>query len=223
MGGAAGGEIASNLAVQTFLQTARQELRSGTRNPDHIRNSLQRAAAAANRTVRMRGRYDSALRGRGTTLVAVCVEASTAHMVNVGDSRAYLIRGGEARQVTEDHSYVAESVRRGVMTVEEAEQSPMHSVITRAIGAEDDVNPDVFSLGLETDDVLLLASDGLTRHLSDADIATIVSTPGQSAVECCRRLIEMAKDDGGSDNITCLVIRVRDEAHASSGSVRPYR
>ena len=209
MGGAAGGEVASNLAVQTFLQTAKQELAATTAmNGERNRNALWRAAQAANRSVHLRAEYDTQYRGMGTTLVAARLDGGKVCLVNVGDSRAYIVRGGAARQVTQDHSYVAESVRRGLMTEEQAEQSTYQSVITRAVGVEDSVEPDLYEEELEDGDVLLLSSDGLTRHVTAEQIAKVLSAPDRSAVEGCRVLIEMAKDGGGSDNITCLVVRV---------------
>jgi protein phosphatase len=213
MGGTVGGEVASNLAVQTFLQTAKQELAATkAEHGERDRNCLLRAAMAANRAVRMRAAYDTRYRGMGTTLVAARLEGNRLSLVNVGDSRAYLVRDGEARQVTDDHSYVAESVRRGLMTEAEAERSSMQSVITRAIGAEDDVEPDFYEETLEEGDALLLSSDGLTRHVKTEQIGEVLSDPERSAVESCRMLIELAKDGGGSDNITCLVVRMAEEA-----------
>ena len=213
MGGLAGGEVASHLAVQTFLSAAKTELSAtGALNGQRNGNSLMRAARAANRAVRMRAAYDTQYRGMGTTLVALRVDGASLSVLNVGDSRAYLVRAGAVRQLTEDHSYVAESVKRGLMTPEQAEVSHLQSVITRAIGADDELEPDLFEEMLEEGDTVLLCSDGLTRHVTDEQIGEVLSRPEQSAVESCRVLIEMAKDGGGSDNITCLVLRMREEA-----------
>jgi serine/threonine protein phosphatase PrpC len=224
MGGSVGGEIASELAMQSFLQTAKQELSAmASLNGERNRNSLWRAALAANRAVRMRAQYDTELRGMGTTLVGARLDGEALTVVNIGDSRAYRVRAGEVTQLTADHSYVAESVRRGMMTVEEASRSSMQSVITRAIGAEEDVEPDLFDERVVEGDTILLASDGLTRHVADAEIAEVLGRAEQSAMESCRVLIEMAKDSGGSDNITCLVIRVCDAKMANSGVVMHWR
>jgi serine/threonine protein phosphatase PrpC len=225
MGGSVGGDVASNLAVQTFLSTARQELlATSSLHGERTRNALWRATLAANRAVRLRAEYDTKFRGMGTTLVAARIEDTKLILINVGDSRAYLVREGGLRQLTADHSYVAESVRRGLMTTEQAERSTMQSVITRAIGAEEDVEPDLFEETLKPGDTLLLSSDGLTRHVTDERISEVLRTPDQSCVESCRLLIEQAKDGGGSDNITCLVIRVLEEtAAATSGFVMKWR
>ena len=224
MGGSVGGEVASNLAVQSFLQTARQELHAtSSLNGERNRNSLWRGALAANRAVRMRAQYDTRFRGMGTTLVGARITDESLTIVNVGDSRAYLIRNGRPQQLTADHSYVAESVRLGVMTPEQAAKSSMQSVITRAVGAEDDVAPDLFDQSLQAGDSVLLASDGLTRHVSDEQIAGVLGVAEQSAVESCRLLIEMAKNAGGSDNITCVVMRLRKETAGHSGILARWR
>lgn len=217
MGGVAGGEIASCLSVDAFLASLRaaaagvfgQVAQEEPQRSDHL---LFQAVKAANAAVLMRAEKDSALRGMGSTLVAALVEDHRLHLANVGDSRAYLIRGREIRQLTVDHSYLQEQVRQGFITEEMAAASPMQSVITRAVGVEENLKPDLFGLELEPNDRILLTSDGLTRHVLDAEIADIVSAPQvgtQTAVErCCERLIELANERGGSDNITCLLLDV---------------
>ena len=212
MGGAAGGEVASRIATETFLTIARQELsHDKSQGGEHTRRALARAAAAANRAVSQRADFDPRFRGMGTTLVALRIAGSTLTAINVGDSRAYLIRQGTAMRLTIDHSYVAEQVRLGVMTESEAEASSMQSLITRAIGAEDDVYPDLFEHPLHPADTVLLTSDGLTRHLSDEEIATMLALGAARTAEiACLKLIEEAKRRGGSDNITCIVIRLKE-------------
>lgn len=200
MGGAAGGEIASQLAVETFLAIARQELHSGT----PTRDALHRAVAASNRAVIARAQWDIRYRGMGSTLVAARIFYNHVTVINVGDSRAYLIRNGQPTQLTLDHSIVAERVRAGLMTPAEAETSSMQSVITRAIGAEPDVHPDLYEVTLNPDETLLLASDGLTRSVQIQEIASIVSR--HSAHDACEQLIALANRHGGQDNITCIVI-----------------
>lgn len=200
MGGAAGGEIASQLAVETFLAIARQELHSGTPTSE----ALQRAVAAANRAVVARAQWDIRYRGMGSTLVAARIFYNHVTVINVGDSRAYLVRNGDPTQLTQDHSVVAERVRAGLMTSAEAETSSMQSVITRAIGAEADVHPDLYELTLNPEEILLLTSDGLTRSVQLHEIADIVSR--YPAHEASEHLIALANRHGGQDNITCIVI-----------------
>jgi protein phosphatase len=200
MGGAAGGEVASQLASETFLAIARQELNSGTPTGD----ALQRAVAAANRAVIGRAQWDTCYRGMGSTLVAARIFYNHLTLINVGDSRAYLLRKGEMMQLTHDHSVVAERVRAGLMTPAEAETSSMQSVITRAIGAEQDVHPDLYEVPLNAEETLLLASDGLTRNVEIDEIAGILAS--YRAREACEQLIQLANRRGGQDNITCIVI-----------------
>lgn len=206
MGGPAGGEIASRLAIESFSTVARQEIESG-RGASHGLSSraLCRAAAAANRAVRTRADQETQYRGMGTTLVAARLDGQELTVLNVGDSRAYLVRDGMARQVTRDHSYVAEQVRTGRMTETEAEHSPLQSVITRAIGIEDDVEPEFFAESVGAGDLLLLCSDGLTRHVQDFEIGKVMGDGEPAAM--CERLIALANERGGSDNITCVVMR----------------
>ncbi len=207
MGGAAGGEVASKLAVDTFLVIARQEILSLNGNCDATELALRRAVAAANRAVVVRAGWDICYRGMGTTLVGARLCGDRLTIVHVGDSRAYLLRDGHAVQLTEDHSYVAEQMRMGRMGEEQAASSSMQSVITRAIGADADVQPDVREVRVQNGDWLLLASDGLTRRVSTEEMAEAVASAGD-AVQACERLVALANQQDGSDNITCVVVRV---------------
>jgi protein phosphatase len=221
MGGAAAGDIASQLATDTFLAVARQELLKlrdcDARCTEH---ALHRAAAAANRAVCDHAHRNPAYRGMGTTLVAACITRNTATLINIGDSRAYLLRYGNATritQITEDHSYIAEQLRLGAITPHQAESSSWQSVITRAIGAAPDVTPDLFTLTLCPGDTLLLTSDGLTRNVTPDEIATVLNDsanlPAEAATEA---LIQLANARGGADNTTCLLLRaVAQESPAS--------
>jgi len=209
MGGAAGGDVASRISVDVFLNIARQELETlHDANAECTRCALQRAVAAANQAVLARAAFDIALRGMGSTLVAARVSGEKLTVVNVGDSRAYLVHNGSAVQLTRDHSFVAEQVSRGMMTQAQAERSHMQSLITRAIGAESDVLPDIFDATLHAGETLLLTSDGLTRHVHPDEIAAILAaTAYEPASAACHNLIDLARQRGGSDNITCFIIR----------------
>ncbi len=210
MGGAAAGDVASHLATETFLAIARQELeRLGAQNTEASRHALRRAAVAANRAVVEHAWFNPKFRGMGSTLVAARLAGEAVTLVNVGDSRAYLVRERSIQQLTRDHSYVAEQVRLGLMTEAEAETSSMQSVITRAIGADGDVHPDLYDVTLQPGDTLLLTSDGLTRHVQEAELAGLIAdTVAQPPEETCRQLIALAKERGGSDNITCFVLHM---------------
>jgi protein phosphatase len=208
MGGVAGGEVASSVALKSFVDVARQELEaSRSSDQERTRRALCRAVAAANRAVRARASYDTRFRGMGTTLVGARLDGNELTVVNVGDSRAYVVRGGQARQMTRDHSYVAEQMRMGLMTEREAERSPMQSAITRAIGIEEDVMSDFFTERVEAGDVVLLCSDGLIRHVKDAEMGKMVGDASLSCADLCERLIATVNARGGTDNVTCVVMR----------------
>jgi protein phosphatase len=144
----------------------------------------------------------------GSTLVLASVRDSLISIGHVGDSRAYLLRHGELRQLTEDHSLIMEQVRHGQITAEEAEQSPFQNIIMRALGAADAVTPDVQDLIATEDDLLLLACDGLTKVVSNAEMQSILTreTDLDAAADL---LIETAKRNQSDDNITCVLIRFR--------------
>jgi protein phosphatase len=208
MGGMAGGEVASHIALESFLEVVKQEIEaSRSADGERTKRALCRAAAAANRAVRVRASYDTRFRGMGTTLVAARLDGNEVTVVNVGDSRAYIVRGGMARQMTRDHSYVAEQMRMGLMTEGEAERSPLQSAITRAIGIDDDVQPDFYNETVQAGDQLLLCSDGLMRHMKGEEIGKIVADATMTAAEICERLIAMVNARGGTDNVTCVVMR----------------
>jgi protein phosphatase len=142
----------------------------------------------------------------GTTLVTLLAEDQRGWMLNVGDSRGYRMRGAKLEQITLDHSLVEEQVRMGRMDPAEAQRSPFKNVITRALGTQSSVTPDIFELENEPGDLFMLCSDGLTRELADPTIEWILKLdlPLQ---ELCARLVAAANDAGGHDNITCLLVR----------------
>ena len=199
MGGAAAGELASSIAADVMLR----ELDSGTLTAERI----QQAVSAANANVYAHSRRDSALAGMGTTLVALGVRGPRGWVAHVGDSRCYRLRGGRLERLTQDHSLVDEQVRLGLLTPAQAAISPMRNVITRAVGTAADVLADIFEIEILAGDLYLLASDGLTREVSDRRIAEILQ--GASPVEkLCEALIAAANRAGGGDNITCVLVRV---------------
>lgn len=197
MGGALAGEVAAQIAVDAMDNlTAPMDARE-----------VQRAIEHANRTIRDMASRDSGKAGMGTTMTAVAVEAGRADIVHVGDSRAYLWRDGALRQLTEDHSVVAELVRRGSISEEEAEHHPHRNVITRALGAEPDVQVDRVSEELVDGDVLLLCSDGLYGEVGDAEVTEVLSEAA-SLEAAAEALVERANRNGGSDNVTVVLARI---------------
>ena len=150
----------------------------------------------------------------GCTIVAVRVEDNLFSIAHVGDSRIYLIRGGAIQQLTTDHSLVMEQVRRGMITLEEAEHFEMQNVIVRALGSEESVEPDLADLRLEESDTLLLCTDGLSRYVKDATMLEVINN-AKHLEGACDALIEAAKGGGSDDNITCLLIRAVEDSWSS--------
>jgi protein phosphatase len=205
MGGAAAGEIASSVAVDEVLHL----LADRGRNPaTTLPEAVETAICAANDAIYARSQRNQRLSGMGTTLVALTVQEKHAWVLNIGDSRCYRLRRGQLEQLTLDHSLVEEQVRMGRMTAAEARRSPLKNVITRALGTQCRVTPDIFGLEAEPGDLYLLCTDGLTRELSDQTIATLLSG-GQPLDDLCACLVDAAKEAGGHDNITCLLVRAQ--------------
>jgi len=202
MGGMAAGEIASRTAVDQ-LMLLYSEL-SSLDAPAEER--LHRAIAMTNESVWSLSREKELLHGMGTTLVTACVDGRRLIVGNVGDSRAYFLRDGGCVQITQDHSYVEEQARQGLPGPVAAYTSPLRAFITRAVGAAETVTPDLFVADLQSGDVVLLTTDGLTRYAQAEEIAGCVSAGGDLA-ETCRQMIETAKAQGGEDNVTCLLLR----------------
>src|SRR5579862_9643482 len=167
MGGNAAGEVASGMAVRTLIESFSyfgQNVNPGSPMA-MVENRLMASIFEANRVVREAGIENPELHAMGTTLVCVCLDGNRAVVGNVGDSRAYLLRNGTCQQITLDHSLLDEEVRNGNMTPEMAAASNLQSVITRAVGVADQVEPDLFAATLQSNDFILLASDGLTRYV----------------------------------------------------------
>jgi protein phosphatase len=201
MGGAAAGEIASSLAVAETMQFFTH--RDGS-NPLPV--DADAAVAAANQAIFSRAQSSQKLSGMGTTLVALLAEERRAWVLNVGDSRGYRLRNSRLEQITIDHSLVEEQMRMGRMSRMEALRSPLRNVITRALGTQSCVAPDVFEIDTEPGDLFLLCTDGLTRELSDSVIESQLRLD-VPLKDLCTRLVTAANQAGGHDNITCLLVR----------------
>jgi len=201
MGGAAAGEIASSLAVGEMLRLLTER---SAEVP--LPQAVEQAIAAANQAIFSRAERNYRLSGMGTTLVGLVAEDRHVWVLNVGDSRCYRLRNSHIEQITLDHSLVEEMVRMGRMTPADALRSPLRNVITRALGTQAQVTPDLFELEAEPGDLFLLCSDGLTRELSDAQIETLLNAEA-SLDDQGARLVSAAKKAGGHDNITCLLVR----------------
>ena len=216
MGGHVAGEVASETALRPVAEldgASFEDARAAT-------DSLRAAIEAANRQVVSQAQADPNLSGMGTTLTAVMVREGHLHLAHVGDSRAYLLRDGEAiNQLTTDHTLVEQLVQDGRLSRDEVASHPQRSVITRAIGVEHSVDVDTLApLVLQPGDQVLLCSDGLTGPVSDEEIAHLLTTQpdGDAVVE---QLIQAANDAGGPDNITVVLLRVEDDGTAGTLAV----
>jgi serine/threonine protein phosphatase PrpC len=208
MGGAQAGEVAARIAAETF--------------EEHVGDSgggeekLARLANEANRKIFELARTDASRSGMGTTLTGALVSDDEVSIVHVGDSRAYLLRDGELRQLTRDHSLVEELRRRGRLTSEEAEEHPQRSIITRALGPDAEVDVDLHSHQVRSGDVFLLCSDGLTSMVREDRVRQILMD-SKSLNDGVDALIEEANRRGGRDNITVVMFRLADDADRSEG------
>jgi protein phosphatase len=171
---------------------------------------LRAAARAAGRAIYDAGQGDASLAGMGTTLTAVLFHRDRAHIVHVGDSRALLIRDGQVTQLTEDHSWIAEQVRAGVLSEREARESKFRHIITRSVGFEREVDVDLFGIPVLPGDCFLLCSDGMSNHVTIDEIGRIAGTTYYSKVP--QLLVDLANDRGGDDNITVVLVYVANEA-----------
>ncbi len=201
MGGAAGGNIASALAVKVISDKINASYRNQMRDSS-IKNMLDSALTAANIEV-----FDFAqpdLRGMGTTVVCAIVRDNQAYIVHAGDSRAYVINNGNIRQITTDHSMVQDLLLRGKITPEEAEHHPNKNIITRAVGVNKAIEIDFEQIDLEDDDTLLICTDGLSNYVSNDEMLELMSDGKHYAF--ADRLVKKANENGGGDNITVVVI-----------------
>jgi serine/threonine protein phosphatase PrpC len=202
MGGHRGGEIASGLAVRT-ISNAYYASAEGD-----VVKTLVAAFEQANTSILDKAAANATLFGMGTTCTAVVIRRARAYVAHVGDSRAYLYREGSIRQITQDHSLVAEMVRSGIISEEDARTHPKRHVITRSMGVQESVVTDTLegSLEVRAGDTFLLCSDGLTSYANDDDLAQALE--GSTPDDTCRALVDLANERGGRDNITVVVFTV---------------
>lgn len=216
VGGREGGEIASRVSLEMFDEVIPDLLGEKDRTPapglsfdqDPGPTALRYAATLSNRKLRQTIELNPVLSGMGTTLTVLLLKSRQAFIANIGDSRAYLLRSGKLSQLTEDHSVVAEQIRSGLLTPEEARESPYRHVITRALGIDDEVSADVTLHEIQQNDTFLLCTDGLTEMLDDHEIGRILK---ESALrEAAHKLLDGANKEGGLDNITIVVVKVTE-------------
>ncbi len=212
MGGAAAGELASAICAEAFAEI------------DLIRTAgdaaLRDAIRTANRRIVERAASDPAVAGMGTTVTAALVgDDGRVVLANVGDSRAYLLRDGNLQRLSEDHSVVAELIASGQISEDEAEHHPQRSVITRVLGADSNVDVDIFWLDAADGDVVLLCSDGLTTMVPEPRIAELLSSP-DSCEQIAQTLVDAAVAAGGEDNVTAVLFRVGPRAESDGRTPR---
>jgi protein phosphatase len=218
MGGHAGGGTASRLAVETireWVRSAREREREVFESPAGVEESpipdvLREAVEAACAKIFETAQGDPELAGMGTTVTAALVEGRAAFVAHVGDSRCYLVRGGRIYQVSEDHSLVNEQLKAGAISADEAKHSRFKNIITRSVGFEQQVVVDLMGLELQLGDGLVVCCDGLSNLVDDPEILSIVE---ESPIDLAPgRLVALANDRGGDDNITVIVIRAAEAA-----------
>jgi len=216
MGGHAGGGTASRIAVETIDEALRKirdtkdspfvstHVLQDSPLPEAIRGAVEKACLNIFNTAQ----EDPRLAGMGTTVISLLIKDEFAFFAHVGDSRAYLIRGELIQQISEDHSLVNEQIKAGMITPEEAKHSRYKNIITRSVGFEEEVQVDVMGLVCEAGDTFILCSDGLANMLEDKEILEVVQKT-QKLTEIPKRLIELANERGGDDNITVIAVRMQ--------------
>ena len=207
MGGAQAGEVASRIAAGAFEQ--------GVGGEGPAEGQLEEIAQGANREIHNLAQEDSSRAGMGTTLTAAMLQDDEVALGHVGDSRAYVLRDGELKRLTKDHSLVEELRRQGRLTEEQAEEHPQRSIITRALGPEPKVNVDTMTFPARDGDVFLLCSDGLTTMVSDEQIRDVL-VEARSLRNAVNQLVDAANRGGGRDNITAVAFRLAEEGAEES-------
>lgn len=212
MGGVAGGKIAAKTAASTYLEKFEffysdrfEENENPLVTPFEIKRIFSNAVYAANRAVYDKGQSDEELRGMGTTLTSALIIGQVLYTANVGDSRVYLVRDGQAQRITKDNSYVQQLVDLGKISEEEARSYPGKNLITKALGVGEELEPDFTCTALEAGDRILLCSDGLSNSVTDDEIASILCGDGEGEQKI-NYLIQYANIQGGDDNVTAVII-----------------
>ena len=204
MGGHVGGQRASQLAIGAIreLVDRYESFTHGEKAPTLLCDALK----LGSKRIHQESFQDSSLRGMGTTATAILIDGSKAFLAHVGDSRAYLIRAGRIEQISEDHSLVQEQYKAGLISLEQTRSSKFRNIITRCLGFEDDVRVDLSPLDIKSGDIFVLCTDGLTTMLEDREICDVLLSNNQDIAG--QKLIDLANERGGFDNITVLNVYV---------------
>ncbi|MCB9593278.1 MAG: cyclic nucleotide-binding domain-containing protein [Sandaracinaceae bacterium] len=216
MGGHAAGDVASKMAAETVQSELRQRrdillaVAAGKAAPDEAADCFRQAIQAASNAIHQLGKDDKSKRGMGTTCVGVLVLGGKGIMGHVGDSRLYLSRAGAVYQLSEDHTFVQEAIRRGMITPEQAENSPHHNLVTRAVGPSPSVLVDTLVFDILPGDTMLLCSDGLHGYYKDhGELSNALRRPDELDA-ICKTFIATSNERGGGDNITALIVRAME-------------
>lgn len=215
MGGHVAGDIASSTAIDTI-----KEQSSSARAEDP--NTLAELVLAANSRIWEKAESDSTLRGMGTTCTLLLLDSSKAQFAHVGDSRAYLLRGGTLTQITEDHTLVGRMVKEGRLSADDAERHPQRSIVTRALGVDSEVEVDLLTVDVVEGDRILICSDGLSSMIDFDTIASLLTQESDPQV-AAERLVDAANEAGGEDNITVVIVDIGAEDLQGAGAVTESR
>lgn len=207
MGGHKAGDVASKLAVETIYHVLRDRKQLGDFQFEQISHYLNDSIQKANLKIFAEGKKNPSQAGMGTTIVVTWINNSNAYIAYVGDSRAYLLRKKNLRQITSDHTLVNDYLTKGLLQLNEIDQHPLRHVLSRAVGPQEQVEADVLNLPLQTGDILLLCTDGLSNMVSKDKMEEILNGPEEIEIKN-QRLINQAIESGGSDNVTAMLIQV---------------
>jgi serine/threonine protein phosphatase PrpC len=214
MGGHQAGERASKMALERLGSL----IGKGEERADSL-SALREAAQSAGAAIFAAAQADESLHGMGTTLTSLWFQRGRAYLAHVGDSRAYLYRDGRVQQLSDDHSWVSEQVRAGMMTEEEAKESKFRHIITRSVGFEKEVQVDSAAIPVQAGDCFVICSDGLSNYVDQEELARVLQARFYREVP--RLLVDLANDRGGDDNVTVLVIHVANDATRAPKSEAP--
>lgn len=210
VGGENSGDVASSTAVREVADYICRNPLDSLKSSEEIRDYFFRCVENVNFTVLDLSQRNEENKGMATTLVAAYAAKHALYILNVGDSRAYICRGGKLTQITEDHTYVNTLVKKGLITEEEAKTHENRHMITKAVGAENKVEPDFFKVATKVGDIVLICTDGLYGEIEETEMTRIISGRG-SMQEACDRLVDRANENGGHDNITVVCIKIMEE------------
>lgn len=203
MGGVSGGSVASDIAIKSIVEEITNKFNIKMNN-NEIKNLCFEAINVANSIIYEISSKEKALSGMGTTVVMAIIIENTAHIFHIGDSRAYLIKSNEVKQLTKDHSLVQEMVDIGQLTKQDAKTHPKKNIITRALGISKNIEAEYTNIELDDTDILLLCTDGLINHINEDEFINLVVE--KELKKSCEKLVELALDRGGKDNITVIIL-----------------